>query len=255
MTDKILKPLSALKSYKKAQVTSIDTLISYVIFALFIVEVALFLRNLANPFESYVTAGIIYKNSESLKDLIITTSVPNHFIDDYCSSAYPNVVSIRASYEVKGLSVPFYDEPIVESIIGVHALRRGDTIRLLFNTNNTVRLDLVIPSMKDVTIASYNTENYDYYNKSIRNGAQIISIVSNNTELETDTYEVTIDDSIIVLFSNQYLNGATMYAGTTPFNYSCGEIRGLPKKSYYTAYAVMESLGALLQYGVDTWWE
>lgn len=255
MKDKQLKLHSALRSTRKTQVNTIDTLISYVIFLLFLIQVVSFIQNLSNPFDSYIKAAILYKNAEALKGTIIVKEADEDFMNYLCSADFPNTIGTAVNYNIKGLLMPYYDSETEESKIGIHIKRSGNSMNLTFNTNTTSELELVIPIVADIKLSSINTESYDYYNKTWNGKYYEIIIFSNNTDTDTDSFKIELNSTVVILFNTQYANNTDIFAGTTPFNYSCGRARLLPKKSYYSSYALLDDAGAVINYGVDVWWQ
>ncbi|VVB74537.1 Uncharacterised protein [Candidatus Tiddalikarchaeum anstoanum] len=255
MIIKRLKHLSSSESYKKGQVTSVDTLIAYMIFSIFLIQVTLYVRDLGNPFSSYIENENLFKNGESLNNEFTKTSITLDFIPALCSKEFPNVLSIRAEYNTEGLQIPFYDEKINISRKGVSLERTKNTIKVYFNTNTTTRLGLILPTNKEVIISTSGTEAGDYYNKTIIGKYYYINIESNTTNDDTDSFYVTVNDSIIVLLNTYETNLEEVFIGETPSYYACGSVRGLSKKSYYSTYALATEMGIIINYGVDVWWE
>lgn len=255
MTTSIFKRLSLSKSSRKSQVTSIDAVISYMIFALFLVQVTLYVQKLSSPFASYLETEILYKNTASLNEMYSKSSATREYIENLCVDKPANVLDVKLSYEVKGLSMPFFDGAANESLTGVHITRRNNKMRIYFNTNTTTQFEIVIPTREYVDILMQNTESYDYYNKTRSGEADIIKIFANNTGEDADIFEIIIDDKLLVMLNNYYIDPGEVYVGAEPLYYSCGTIRALPKKSFYSSYSLLSDMGAVVSYGVDVWWE
>lgn len=242
------------QSGKKAQVMSVDSTLSYFLFALFLLLTSNYIINVSKPFTSYVNYEVIYKNTESLNREFKTGDVSREYLNNVCNSSYANVVSTRASYKTRAIKLPAYDKKTNTSKQGVHYEREGDSVRITYNTNTTLSLNYVLITQEDVTITEYNTEESDDYNKTRDDNIVTITLSVNNTFEDVDEYEITTNAKTI-MFINYYQDVENAYLGKTPMSYSCGLSRNLAKKSYFNSYAVLEELNAIANYGVEVWWE
>lgn len=255
MKDKKLNQVSHLRLYKKAQVTSIDASIAYLLFAIFLLQVIVFIINISDPYSSYVDSSIRYKDGEALLNTFSSSTINSEYINLICTTNYPNIVSTRAEYEIQALSIPYFDEEINITVPGIHIKRSGSSILFSFNTNTTTTFEVIIPTTQTITVTETNTESYDSVTTTKNNNEFSVLIFANNSYEDIDNFEISIDDELLILFNTYYTNLEDIYVGTTPFLYSCGEERSIPKKSYYSAFAVIEEIGALARYGVDVWWQ
>ncbi len=221
MKDLVRKHLSHLKSSKKSQVTSIDVVIAYLVFSLFLIQVAMYITNISNPFTSYIAAEDLFKNGESIKAYFSTAKLSAAELEHFCSQVLPNVLNSSASYDLKGLMMPFYDSPANESRLGVNIKRTGNTIRLSFNTNEPATLfEIILPTSAEVEVDMVGTESFDYYNKTRVSSNYVVTFFANNTGSDTDSFDVTVNDTILVLFNPYFTNTSEVFAGDVPFHYS-----------------------------------
>ncbi|MBN1923570.1 MAG: hypothetical protein JW791_02305 [Nanoarchaeota archaeon] len=255
MRTRLQKQSSRSMSGRKAQLMSIDSSISYLLFALFLLYMSNYIVNISKPFTSYINYGELYKNSESLSNDFVTSDVSREYLNNICTTDYVNVVSTRANYEVEAVKLPGFDEETNPSIQGVHMRREGSKVTLFFNTGLETNFDLIIVTNEKVSFNNYNTEAGDEFNITRSSSVVTINVHSDNTLSDTDDYELeTTGDALI--FFNYYENSfENVYLGTTPLSYSCGALRSLSKKSYFSSYAVLEEKEVIVAYGVDVWWD
>ncbi len=234
---------------------SIDSSISYLLFALFLLYMSGYVINISKPFTSYLNYESVFKNSESLSTNFITGDLSRDYLNNICNNDYANVVSTRALYEVEALILPAFDESVDTSNTGVHLRRTGDSLTAHFNTNEAVNFDFILVTNEDVEFTTANTEAEDDYNMTRSGETVTINIYSDNTGSDTDDYVITTSGEVII-FLNYYINSfEQVYLGTLPLAYSCGEIRSLARKSYFNSYAVLEEMRVIASYGVEVWWE
>ena len=254
MMNKQGKQRSLTVSGKKAQVMSVDLVLSYFLFAMFILYMSSFIINISNPFSSYVKYEIMYKDSEALRQEFITSDVSREYLNLVCNTSYANVVSTRASYEAEGIKMPGFDEDVNSSKSGIQLKRENNDLILYFNTNTTTNISFVFVTSDTISVSNQSTEIYDSYNKTITSRGSTISINVNNSYEDADTYIINVNATC--LFFVSYLGDMEeAYLGTTPLKYSCGDERGLAKKSYFLSYAVLEESDMIVSYGVEVWWE
>ena len=249
----VLKQHSHSQSGKKAQVMSVDSSISYFLFALFLIYMSDFILDISEPYSSQIRQELLYKNSEALEHAFTTNDVSREYLNNICTTNYTKVISTRAKYETKGVILPAYDEQVNDTKLGLHIQRQGNKARITFNTNTTANLSIIIITNNEVIITEENTEPNDEYTKTKNQDTTLISIQDNNTMGDKDTYEITINDSVILFLD--YENMEQSYIGLTPLAYNCGRIRSLPKKTYYSNYAILEEKQVIVEYGVEVWWE
>jgi hypothetical protein len=252
MMGKWQKQHSLLMLGKKSQMMTIDSLISYMIFAFFLFYMSKFIIDLMNPFSRSINNDIIYKSSEALSAEFYKSSISNQDFLNFCNYSKGDINSVRSYYEVKSILIPYYDSPINDSKKGIHFQRIGNKILLTFNTNSSEKLDLIVFSTNQVYFFNISNNEYNYFNKTQNNKQTLINIFSNTTQ-SPYSYELIVNDSAIIFF-NIY-NYTNMYFGKIPYSYSCGDFKVFEEKRKISSTADFENKKILINYDVEVWFE
>ena len=91
---------------KKSQVMSVDSSISYLLFAIFLFYMSTYVINISKPYNSYIQYEQLYKNGEAINAEFLTTDVSQQYLNNLCNTNYSNVINVRAGYEFKSLKMP-----------------------------------------------------------------------------------------------------------------------------------------------------
>ena len=243
---------SLLMSGKKSQMMTVDSIISYLIFAFFLFYMSTFIIDFMKPFSRNINNDMVYKSSEAISAEFYKSSISQEDLLNFCNYSKGDINAVRSYYEVKSILMPYYDSSANTSKQGIHFQRRGSELFLTFNTNSSEALDLIIFSKNQVYFSNISTNDYDYFNITKSNEKTLISIVSNTTS-SSHIYELRINGTAIIFF-NTY-NYTNMFFGQTPYSYSCGDFKVFEEKRKISSTASFENKKMIVNYDVEVWFE
>jgi len=246
------RQLSLLMSDKKSQMMVIDSIISYMIFAFFLFYLSSFIVDFMRPFSRGINNDIVYKSSESIASEFYKSSITTDDLKNFCNYSSGDINSVRAYYEVKSILLPYYDSSINQSMQGIHFQRQGNTVLIIFSTNSTESLDLAVFSKEQVYFSNKTFGENNSFSKADFEEESYISITSNTT-LQSHSYELIVNGSAIIFF-NTY-NYSTIFFGSTPYSYSCGDFKVFEEKRQISSTASFENRKILVNYDVEVWFE
>lgn len=237
---------------KKSQMMTIDSIISYLIFAFFLFYMSNFIIDFMKPFSRSINNDIVYKSSEAISAEFYKSSISKQDLMNFCNYSKGDINTVRSHYEVKSIILPYYDSATNTSKQGIHFERIGNKLLLTFNTNSSEELDLIVFSKNQIYFSNISNNEYNYFNKTENGEKTIINIFSNTTNSHHN-YELIVNDSAIIFF-NVY-NYTNMFFGTIPYSYSCGDFKVFEEKRKISSTADFENKKIFVNYDVEVWFE
>ncbi len=234
---------------KKGQVSSVDSIIAYLIFAMFLFYISNFVLDLGGPFTSYVQGSVYFKDLNSLKDRFYFSNIDSTTVDSICNLTLPKSRLVGSGYSVLGFYIPAYDTPY--SSEGIHFNREGYGVETLFNNSGVVGLSAKIFTDGKVSLNTIGFEGDDSYNLSKREYGFYLSIHSNASYGDLDTLSLDFDKPSYIVLEQSNLS---FYIGTLESNYSCNDIVLRGSSSMFSGFSDISHSGVVSTYWVRVWW-
>ncbi|MDD5053800.1 MAG: hypothetical protein PHT91_03375 [Candidatus Nanoarchaeia archaeon] len=239
-------------SDKKTQVMIIDSIISYLLFAFFILYISKSVTDIMNPFSRIINNEIISKSTESLSLIFHRTAISQKDIAEFCNYSTNEIKSVRASYEIKSLMLPHNDEPINESATGIHFQRTNNELSIIFNTLSAQTIELTVFSNNEPIIENASISEYDYFEKTAHETFSVITIHSNSTN-EPTKYSIKINSTALIFIDSQENND--LFVGKNAFSFSCGDLKIVEEKRTISLSAILENKEIIADYEVEAYFE
>jgi len=239
-------------SGKKSQMMIVDSIISYLLFSFFLFYTSSMIIDIMQPFSKSINNDIIYKNSESLSTVFYKEDISAKDLLGFCNYSKGEINSVRSDYEIKSISMPYYDESVNESAQGIHLERSKNELLIIFNTGSSQNFDLIIFSKSQINFENKTYSEYSTFNKTDEDNFVLIKIFSNSTT-SAQKYELTVNDTATILFETyDYSN---IFVGKTLYQFSCGDFKVLEQKRKLSVIANLENKKILVNYNVEAYFE
>ncbi len=234
---------------KKSQVSSVDSIIAYLIFAMFLFYISNFVLDLSSPFTSYIHGSIYYKDLASLKDRFYFSNIDLSTIDSICDINLPKSKLVGSGYSIVGFYLPAYDTPY--SVEGIHFNRNGNKVEIVFNNTGVVRMSVKLLTDGKASLNAVGLESDDTYNISKTDYGFYLSIVDNASYADIDTILLNFDKQAYFVLEQSNLS---FYVGTIESNYSCNDLFLRGSSSMFSGFSDLDHRGIVSKYWVRIWW-
>lgn len=250
MMAKLRKQVFQSQSGKKSQMMIIDLIIAYLIFALFLFYISDFVVNFMQPFSNNINFDINHRDSESLKNYFYKPTIFKNDINEFCNFSINKSLSAKSNYEIKSIIMPYYDSYFNSNELGIYLLRKGNSLIIDFNANQSLFFDIIIFTSNNVYFNNLTVNEYDYYNKTIFEKKVLLSIFSNSSN-QKSSFEIIVNDTAFLFFN--YYDYDNIFISNIPFKYDCGKERFSEKKILFNSIANFENKKILVDYSVEVW--